>query len=159
MGKTLDALHQQLLGVRSSQVNPSLVGSIKVDYNGRPTPIGHLATATRNKTNVSITIYEEEDKGLLSRIEKTLKGAGLNAYKFSKDTVCVAVEQYGHKPDIILHIKKAGEEAKVAIRNIRKTVRQKNKQDLSAIDKPLEKMTGEFIKEIEEFVKRKINSI
>ncbi len=158
MGKTVAALRQQLLGVRGSQLSPNLIASIKVDSNGRPTQIGHLASIVRSKTNISVTLYNG-DKHLLSRVEKALAGSGLNAYIFSKDTICVSVEKYGQRRDVEQHIKKAGEEAKIAIRNIRKAVRQKNKQNLSKIDKPLEKMTCGFVKEIVEFVKLKINSI
>lgn len=162
MDKTIDLLQRQLIGVRSSQVSISLVGSFKVKHFGRDTQIDHIAVVSPNKTNVSVQIYDPSilaDRGILNRIVDTLKNSGLNAYMFSKDTVCVSVEKYGQKDRVVAHIKKSVEEAKIAVRNIRKTVRNKNKASIKEIDKKLQKLTDDTIKEIERYAQAKIKGL
>ena len=86
----------------------------------------------------------------MGAIEDVLKKQGFNAYKFSKTTVVVNIPlpcgENRHK--VAAQAKKIGEEAKVAVRNIRKKFRKKDKDN----EKQLQTMTDAAIKEIDKAV-------
>lgn len=157
MSKTLEALKSQLIGL-GGQINISLVASIKItDSTGQKIPIEQIAiTNKRPGSNViSITPY---DPANLSNIEQGLKSHGFSAFIFSKREVAISIPPPSddEKKKIITLVKKMGEDTKVALRNIRKTFRQKNKDDDSG---EIDKIMNGFETEVNECLKRKLISI
>lgn len=142
MRKTVDLLKTQLIGLEDN-VNDDLISTIKVDYNHQQTPLQHLSLISQRDRRVSITLFEPSMIGV---VEKELKKQGFNAYKFSKTTVVVNIPLAAGdtRRKVALQIKKLGEEAKVAIRNIRKKFRKKDKDH----DKELQTITDAAIEEI-----------
>ncbi len=149
MRKTVDLFKGQLIGM-SDNINDDLISTIKVSYNHQLTPLQHLSLVHQKDRRVSVTPYEPYMLGI---IEDELKKQGFNAYKFSKTTVVVNIPlKTGESKDkVTLQIKKLGEEAKVAIRNVRKKFRKSNK-DNEDYNKQLQKVTDTAIQEINELV-------
>jgi ribosome recycling factor len=146
MRKTVDLFKSQLVGLEDN-VNDVLVAAVKVNYNHQLTPLQHLSLIDQRDRRISITPY---DPTMVGAIEEELKRQGFNAYKFSKTTVVVNIPMASGeaRQKVVSQMKKLGEEAKVAIRNIRKKFRKKNKDEDH--DKRLQEATNAAIKEIDE---------
>lgn len=125
MNKTIQLLLDQLVGINRSNISAALVQTIRVDYHGQPTALQYLAMVQDGPKRVSIIPYDPSTSGT---ILQALTKSGLNGYQFSKREIVVNV------PDLTCdeinkthaRIKHLGEEAKVAIRNIRKKLRRGN---------------------------------
>lgn len=143
MRKTVDLFKSQLLGMEDN-VNESLIATVKVPYGHQPTSLEHLSLVNQKDRRVSITPY---DPGMVGVIEEELKKQGFNAYKFSKTTVVVNIplEDGESRKKVDSQKKKLAEEAKVAIRNIRKKFRKKDKDH----NKELQAITDTAIREID----------
>lgn len=142
MRKTVDLFKSQLEGFRDD-INEDLIATVKVPYNHQMTPLQHLSLVNQKDRRISVTPY---DPSLLAVIETELKQQGFDAYKFSKTTVVVNVplRDGQSQKKVEAQIKKLAEEAKIAIRNIRKKFRQKNKDN----DEELQALTDKAIEEI-----------
>lgn len=142
MRKTVDLFKSQLFGMENN-VNESLIATVKVQYNHQSTPLEHMSLVSQRDRRVSVTPY---DPSMIGVIEEELKKQGFNAYKFSKTTVVVNIPlpDGESRQKVASQIKKLAEETKVAIRNIRKKFRKKDKDH----DKELQAMTDAAIREI-----------
>jgi ribosome recycling factor len=128
MAKTVDLFFDQIRNIRVGNVTTAVIDSVKVQYHGQKTPIKHLArTSGGCGQPISITPY---DQSLVSQINKDLNQAGFASYVFSKTTVCVNVPPMSGEEvaKICNYVKKIGEDAKIAIRNIRKQFRNSLKE-------------------------------
>lgn len=142
MRKTVELLKSQLVGMEDN-VNENLIATVKVGYNHQPTPLEHLSLVHQKDRRVSVTPF---DPTMVGAIEEELKKQGFNAYKFSKTTVVVNIPLAcgdNHKK-VASQMKKLAEEAKVAVRNIRKKFRRKDKGH----DRELQVVTDAAIQEI-----------
>ncbi len=146
MRKTVELLQSQLVGLEGN-VNDELISTIKVEYNHQPTPLQHLSLVHQQDRRISITPF---DPSMMRVIEEELTKQGFHAYKFSKTTVVVNVPlpSGDQRRKVAAQAKKIGEEAKVAVRNIRKKFRKKDKDN----EKQLQTMTDAAIKEIDKAV-------
>lgn len=161
MEATLTMLRQQLVGIRHGTVTPGLVATVKVVCNGQPTPLDYLAVIQRIDAKLSVTPH---DAAFLKSVEKALTAAGFNAYVFSKTSVVVSVPQVTgeEKHKVHTYVRKLAEDAKVAIRNIRKKERQKlggNKEASRAAEKALQSLTDSLVEEVDRIAKEKIEAI
>lgn len=159
MQKTIDSLSNTILGIRGGTVSTGLVDSVKVLAYGQPTLIKHLAITGKNGDSIFIDPY---DITLTNQIAKTLADSGLSAYAFSKTRVLVSVPPPSgdQKKEIISRLKKLGEEAKIAIRNIRKKHRQSlDKDTLNQKDKEIQEITDSFISIIDNLIDNKIRNL
>lgn len=140
MQKAVDFLREQTKGIRGATISTGLVGSIKVDN----VPIAHSSSILKKDSQVIITIY---DVGAVNpaSVVKAICAAGLYAYVFSKTTVVVSAPRYGDKDKVLRHIGKCGEEAKVAIRNIRKALKKQGVDEAE-----LQKETDKYIQEVDD---------
>ena len=159
MEKTVQNLSSSIVGIRGSSVTAGVIDTIKVSYHGQSTPIKHVAHTVRNGDIICIDAYEPE---MTNQIAKALKEAGFNAYAFSKTRAVVNVPPPSgdQKKEMIAHLKKLGEDAKIAVRNIRKKHRQSlDKDALAKEDKKIQELTDSYIAEIDAVIQGKINSL
>ena len=136
MEKAVSVFQGELRGLRTGRATPALVDSIRVEYYGSPTPIKQLAQInTPDPQQILIRPY---DASVLKEIEKAIRASDLgmspnNDGKMIRLTVPPMSGEQRQK--MVARIKKSGEEAKVACRNIR---RDANKNfDQSEKDKDL----------------------
>lgn len=157
MQKTFEGFERQLTTIRSGTVSPGLVDAVRISYYGQSTPLSHIALVSVVNHSITVTPH---DPSILGVVEKALKACDLHAYMFSKSTIVVSIPPVTgeEKERIRAFIRKLGEEAKIAIRSIRKICRQGAvgpQDDIKRLDKDLQCLTDEFIGKIEETCKRK----
>src|SRR5438270_10598685 len=121
MEKAINVLANEFRGLRTGRATPALVDSIRVEYYGSPTPLKQLAQiSTPDPQQILIRPF---DQGSLKDIEKAIRSSDLgmspnNDGKMIRLSVPPMSGEQRQK--MVARIKKAGEDAKVAIRNIRR---------------------------------------
>lgn len=151
MDKTVQVLEEQLKGIRRSAISSGFIETLKVPYYGQLTPIRFVGEVSKCEAGIAITPY---DHSIVNTIAKFLQDENLlNAYAFSKTTVVVSIPtaNAGEVERIELHVKKLGEEAKISIRNLRKSARKgMSKEEIIETDKALQDLTNIACNRIEE---------
>ncbi len=170
MNKSLEHFKQQISKVRTGRANASILDNIKVDYYGSPTPISQVATI--NVPDAKTIIIQPWDPSTLSAIEKAIKQSDLgfnpmNDGKLLRIPVPPLTEE--RRREIVKFCKKLTEDAKIAIRNIRRdqieVVRKAEKEkqltedDKKIGEEKIQKVTDEFIKKIDEIFSAKEKEI
>lgn len=121
MEKALSALEREFGKLRTGRASTSLVEGLKVDYYGTPTPVGQLASiATPDSRTITIQPW---DRGSFSLVEKAILKSDLgltpiNDGKIIRIGIPPLTEE--RRKDLVKVARKYGEDAKVAIRNIRR---------------------------------------
>jgi len=154
MEKAVTVLKSALAGIRTGRANPGLVDSLKVEVYGSPTPIKQLASVgAPEPTQIVIRPY---DPGTLKDIEKAIQGADLG-FNPQNDGRVVRLNIPPLSTEVrrkmVGRVKELAEEAKVAVRNIR---RDGNKMaDASEKDKTLSEDDRDQVKkEIQDLTKK-----
>ncbi len=166
MKKTCDALTSQLATIRAGRANAAVLDQIQVDYYGVPTPIQQMASiSTPDPRSLLIQPW---DGSTLKGIEKAILASdlGINPQNDGRSIRLVfppLTEE--RRRDLVKQTKKYGEECKVAIRNIRRDAIEKFKKqqkaseitedDYKIAEKDIQKLTDDFIKEIDKITERK----
>lgn len=166
MKKTTEVLSSQFDSVRAGRANAAVLDKLRVEYYGTPTPINQIASiATPDPRTLVIQPW---DAASLKLIEKAIleSDLGINPTNDGK-VIRLGFPQLTEerRKDLIKQIKKYAEEAKVAIRNIRRDAmedfkEQKKKSeitedDLKDIEKDMQKLTDDYIKEIDVIAAKK----
>lgn len=157
--KTLQNLEESIRGIRLGMITPSFIDTFKVPYYGTETPIKHLASTTSQN---GLVLVRPHDPVILGTIQNVLKGAGLNAYLFSKQVVAVSVPPIcgEERERVKIRVKKLGEDAKIAIRSLRKSERKSDKSlsedQRRASDKEIQEITDLYISEIDRVITDKL---
>jgi ribosome recycling factor len=162
MTTSLELLSEQLVGIRTSGGVYGFIQTCRVPYYGSPTPMQQVASITAQAERISIRPY---DVTILDAVETSLKAAGLNAYKFSKDTVVVTEEPMsGDKRRLMQdQVRKLGEDAKIAIRSIRRNYRPDkgalSEDEFKLAEKELQKETDEAVATVDLLVHGKCKGL
>ena len=166
MEKTLSALASQFSSVRAGRANAAVLDQIRVEYYGTPTPINQIASiATPDPRTLSIQPW---DASTLKLIEKAIQASelGINPQNDGR-VIRLAFPQLTEERRIELQkqVRKYGEEAKVAIRNIRRDAMDAFKKqqkaseitedDFKDIEKDMQKLTDDYIKKVDESTSKK----
>ncbi len=166
MTKTCEALNTTLATIRAGRANAAVLDQITVDYYGSPTPIQQVASvSTPDPRSLYIQPW---DGSVLKGIEKAILASdlGINPQNDGRGIRLVfppLTEE--RRRDLVKQTKKYGEECKVAIRNIRRDAIDKFKKqqkasemtedDYKIAEKDIQKLTDDFIKEIDKITERK----
>ena len=166
MKKTCDALEAQFATIRAGRANAAVLDQITVDYYGSPTPINQVASiATPDARSLLIQPW---DGSILKGIEKAILTSDLGIHPQNDGgmirLVCPPLTE-GRRLDLVKQTRKYGEEAKVAIRNIRRDAIEKFKKqqkaseitedDYKNVEKDIQKLTDDFTKEIDKIMSNK----
>ena len=151
MGKALASLERDFSKLRTGRASTSLVEDLKVDYYGTPTPVNQLASVSVPDSR-SITI-QPWDRGAFPLVEKALLKSDLgltpiNDGKIIRINIPPLTEE--RRKDLVKVARKYTEEAKVAIRNIRRDANdslKKLEKDKAASEDDLKK-AGEAIQKL-----------
>src|SRR5437660_11372389 len=121
MEKAVDVFRNELRGLRTGRATPALVDSIRVEYYGSPTPLRQLAQiSTPDPQQIVIRPF---DPACLKDVEKAIRSSDLGMSPNSDGKMIrltVPAMSGEQRQKMVARIKKSGEEAKVAIRNIRR---------------------------------------
>jgi ribosome recycling factor len=170
MDKTLETLRSELAKVRTGKATTTLLDGIKVDYYGTMTPLNQVGNLTvLDAHTLSITPW---DKSMVPIIEKAILEANLGFNPVSDGTnlkIPVPPLTEERRKDFVKIVKKFGEDAKVAIRNVRRDANehlkreQKEKKmsedELKIAEDEVQKLTDQHIKMIDELLKHKEKEI
>lgn len=160
MKKTTEVLSSQFDTIRAGRANAAILDQIRVEYYGTPTPINQIAAvSTPDPRTLTIQPW---DANTLKTIEKAIQESDLGINPQNDGRIIRLVFPQlteERRKDLIKQVKKYAEEAKVAIRNIRRDAIDKNKDmkkkseitedDLKIIEKDMQKLTDDYIKEID----------
>jgi len=159
MQKAIDFLSDQLHGITPLGATSSLIDTVRVTAYGQKTPLGHLATTAGRGEKVTITPH---DPNLRGAIAKACQDAGFNAYVFSKESVVVnlPIMSGETKEETRKRIKRLGDDAKVAIRNVRKQFKKGIPKDQKHEDEKLiQEATDKAIGIIDQIVETKTSYV
>ena len=170
MNKTFANLESEFASIRAGRANPHVLDKIKVDYYGTPTPIQQVGNVSVPEPRMlQIAPW---DKGLIKPIEKAILTSDIGINPSNDGSVIRLIfpeltEE--RRKDLAKDIKKKGEAAKVAIRNIRRdandTFKKMNKanelteDDQKDLENKLQKMTDKFVADIDKAVDAKTKDI
>ena len=158
MNKTMDNLREEYANIRAGRANPHLLDKLKVDYYGMPTGLQQVANISVPEARV-IMIQPWESK-MIKEIEKAILASDIgitpsNDGKIIRLTFPELTED--RRKDLSKDVRKKAEEAKVAIRNIRRdandTIKKAGKEisedEVKKMETDAQKMTDRFIEEID----------
>ena len=166
MQKSIDALKNELNRVRTGRASIALLDGVKVDYYGTPTPLNQVATLAVPESR-QITI-QPWDTSILSDIEKAILKSDLGLVPTNDGKVIrISIPQLTEerRKELVKVVKRIGENAKIAVRNIRRDanefVKKKEKKkaisqdELKKDQEEIQKITDDFVQEIDNLVAEK----
>ncbi len=133
MKKTLENLEGEYTSIRAGRANPNILNKIKVEYYGVPTPMQQLANITVPEARTLMIAPWEPS--LVKAIEKAILNSdlGITPNNDGKNIILNFPElTEERRKELVKDIKKKGEQAKVAIRNIRRDANDGFKKQLKA---------------------------
>jgi ribosome recycling factor len=170
MNKSLDALRFELSKIRSGKATTALLDGIKVDYYGNMTPINQVGNLTvLDPHALSFTPW---DKSMLNVVDKAILEANIGLNPVSDGTnlkIPIPPLNEERRRELVKLVKKFGEEAKVAVRNIRRDANDHLKREekekkisedeLKKAEDRIQKFTDEHTKTVEDILKHKEKEI
>ena len=166
MKRTLDFLAQQFATVRAGRANAGVLDQIQVDYYGSPTPIQQVASVS--SPDPRTLMIQPWDGSVLRDIERAILASelGINPQNDGKVIRLIFPQlTEERRKELAKQVKKYGEEAKVAVRNIRRDAMEKFKKqqksseitedDYKGLVKDLQKLTDDYIKKVDEMNDKK----
>ena len=170
MNKTIDTLLEDYATIRAGRANPHILDKIRVDYWGTPTPLQQVANVSVPEARM-IQIQPWESS-LIKEIEKMIlvSDIGITPTNDGKVIRLIFPElTEDRRKEIVKDIKKKGENAKVAVRNIRRDANdtfkkmEKNDEisedDLKDAEEKIQKITDKAIEKIDKAVENKTKEI
>ena len=170
MNKTLNVLQDEFASIRAGRANPHVLDKIKVDYYGTPTPIQQVGNISVPEARM--IVIQPWEKSLLKSIERAILTSDLGINPTNDGTMIRLVfpeltEE--RRKDLAKDVKKKGEAAKVAIRNIRRdandTFKKQEKaseiseDDLEEVIDKMQKLTDKMIEKIDKAIEAKTKEI
>lgn len=166
MTKTLNVLDRDFNAIRAGRANPRILDQLTVDYYGSPTPINQVANV--QVPEARMIVITPWDAKMIKDLERAIQMSdiGINPQNDGKSIRLVfpALTEERRR-DLTKEVKQIGEEAKVAIRNIRREVLDKLKKLLkdSALSEDtyhdreadLQKLTDKYVEKVDDAVKAK----
>ena len=170
MEKTIEHMTTDFASIRAGRANPHVLDKLRVDYYGTPTPIQQLGNVS--VPDARMIQIQPWEKALLKDIEKAIQASDLGINPTNDGTVIRLIfpeltEE--RRKDLVKDIKKKGEAAKVAVRNIRRdgndAFKKLGKNDdisedeIKDMEDELQKITDKSIKQIDSLVDEKSKEI
>ncbi|MDE2086572.1 MAG: ribosome recycling factor [Xanthomonadaceae bacterium] len=166
MGKSIDALKHELTRLRTGRASTALVDGIRVPAYGSEMPLNQVATvALGDARSIIITPF---DKSLVGPVEKAILGSDIGITPTTAGTVIrlnLPPLTEERRRELAKHVSHEGENAKIAIRNVRRDAMQKVKDLLKdkqisedeerRADDEIQKLTDRFVKDVDGVVKAK----
>lgn len=169
MQKAFDFLLADYQTIRAGRANPHVLDKLKVDYYGTPTPIQQVGNITVPEARmIQIAPWE---KSLIREIEKAIMASDIGITPNNDGSVIRLVfpeltEE--RRKDLVKDVKKKGEEAKVAIRNVRRDANDAFKKlakteisedEIKDLEDSVQKITDKYIKDVDKAVEDKSKEI
>ena len=166
MEKSISVYSERLAEVRAGRANPAILNKVKIDYYGTPTPINQVAGISVSEAR--LIVIQPWDASVLKEIEKAILTSeiGINPNNDGK-VIRLAFPELNEerRKEIVKDIRKMAEEAKVAIRSIRRDAideaktMQKNSEisedELKGAEDNIQKLTDKYVDQIDSVLEKK----
>jgi ribosome recycling factor len=166
MGKSIDALKHELTRLRTGRASTALVENIRVPAYGSEMPLNQVASISLGDSrSIIITPF---DKSLIAPVEKAIMASDVGITPTTAGTVIrlnMPPLTEERRKELAKHVSHEGENAKIAIRNVRRDAMQKVKDllkdkqitedDERRADDEIQKLTDRFVKDVDTVVKAK----
>lgn len=170
MNKTLDVLVSDYAAIRAGRANPHVLDKIRVDYYGTPTPIQQVGNVSVPEARM--IVIQPWEKSLLKAIEKAILTSELGINP-TNDGNCIRLVfpemTEDRRKEVAKDVKKKGDGAKVAIRNIRRDANDAFKKaekagdmsedELAETTEKMQKLTDKMVERVDKLVEEKIKEI
>ena len=170
MNKSYDALLNEYTSIRAGRANPHVLDKIKVDYYGTPTPIQQVANISVPEARM--IVIQPWEKSLLKAIEKAILTSELGINP-TNDGNCIRLifpeMTEDRRKEVAKDVKKKGDNAKVAVRNIRRDANDAFKKaekageitedELADLTEKMQKLTDKTIERVDKAVEEKTKEI
>lgn len=170
MEKSISVYSEKLSEVRAGRANPAILNKVKIDYYGTPTPINQVAGVSVPEAR--LIVIQPWDASVLKDIEKAILASdiGINPNNDGK-VIRLAFPELTEerRKELVKDIKKMAEEAKVAVRAVRRDgideakTKQKNSEitedELKNAENDIQKLTDKKIEEVDKILENKEKEI
>ena len=170
MNKTLEVLQSDYAAIRAGRANPHVLDKIKVDYYGTPTPIQQIGNISVPEARM--IVIQPWEKSLLKAVEKAILTSELGINP-NNDGNCIRLVfpemTEERRKEVAKDVKKKGDAAKVAIRNIRRDANdafkkmekagEMSEDDLKEATEKMQKLTDKMIEKVDKAVEEKTKEI
>ena len=169
MNKSVKFLGEELQGIRAGRANPHVLDKLRVDYYGTPTPIQQLANVSVPEARmIQIAPW---DKKLIKDIEKAILGSDIGITPSNDGTnirLIFPELTEERRKQLSKEVRKKGEDAKIALRNIRRDGTDAFKKlkgsdvsedEIKDLEEELQKLTDRYVKEVDRSVEEKSKEI
>ena len=169
MQKTMDSLDSEMGTIRAGRANPNVLNRIMVDYYGTPTPIQQVANVSVPEPRmIQIQPWEAS---MVKEIEKVIMTSdlGINPTNDGKTIRLLFPElTEDRRKELAKDVKKKGEEAKVAVRNVRRDGNvafkklkgtEISEDEIKDLEDELQKITDKYVAKIDKMVEAKSKEI
>ena len=170
MDKALSALDRDYSAIRAGRANPKVLDKITVDYYGTPTPIQQMAAVSVPEGRM--LQIQPWDASTLRDIEKAIQASDIGINPSNDGRVIRLIFPQlteERRRDLVKEIKARGEEAKVAVRNLRRDAVDKAKlmkknneiteDDQANLEKKIQNFTDKYCKEVDDLAAKKEKEI
>ena len=162
MEKAVANLNERLKSIRAGRANPAILDGVKVNYYGAPTPLNQLATiSVPEARRLQIKPF---DKSCLSEIEKAIYEADLGLTPNNNgELIFIAIPELteDRRKEYVKQAKTMGEEAKIALRNIRQDANNSlkkaeiNEDEEKRMTEEVQELISKYNKQVEDRIKEK----
>lgn len=170
MDKTISVFSENLSEVRAGRANPAILNKVKIDYYGTPTPINQVAGISVPEAR--LIVIQPWDASILKEIERAILASdiGINPNNDGK-VIRLSFPELNEerRKELVKEIRKTAEEARVAVRSIRRDgidefkKKQKDSEitedDLHTAEEQIQKITDKKIEEIDSILANKEKEI
>lgn len=170
MNDVIDNLEVRFSEIRAGRANPTILNKVSIEYYGALTPINQVASISVPEAR--LIVIQPWDRSLLSQVQKAIEKADIGINPLNDGSVIRLVfpeltEE--RRKDLSKDIKKMSEEAKIAIRNVRRDAMDMAKLQLKnseisedeehSLEDKIQKVTDKFIEKIDEVTNKKVTEI
>lgn len=167
MSKAIEAFENNLSVLRTGRANPGILKKVLVDYYGSTMPIDQVASITT--PDARTLVITPWDRGALNPIEKAIRDSDLGLNPNNKgDTIFISLPMLTEerRKDLVKNAKNYAEEARIAVRNLRKHALDEVKKveglgedDIKRGEADVQKITDEFIAKVDTVFQKKEQEI
>ncbi|AEI13717.1 Ribosome-recycling factor [Flexistipes sinusarabici DSM 4947] len=170
MKKTLEHYRDELRSVRTGRASVTMFDNVKVNYYGTPTPVSQVATL--QAPDARLVTIQPWDPNMIAEIEKAIQSSNMGFNPSNDGTIIrVPIPQLTEerRKEIMKMVKKMSEEAKIAIRNerrsgnedIKKLEKEKeiSEDDAKKALEQIQNLTDEYIDKIDELTSKKEDEV
>ena len=166
MEKAVSVAREDFQSIRTGRANPAMFSKVVVDYYGSPTPITQISSITTPEAR--LVVIKPYEANQLGNIETAIRNSDLGVNPTNDgQLIRVGIPQLTEerRKELVKQVKGKGEDAKVAIRNVRRKANDQlakivkdgdaGEDDVARAEKELDKTTAKYVAQIEDLVARK----